>query len=56
VFTDSGEPNRVPAYQFRSRTLGTHFYTINDTERDTLIRDYSYIWLYEDVAWYAYPP
>jgi hypothetical protein len=45
----------LPVYRFWSGALGHHFYTINKAERDTLIKDYSYVWLYEGVAWHAYP-
>jgi len=45
-------------YRFWSDQLGGHFYTMNEAERDKLIREYSRVWTFEGVAWYAYeePP
>ncbi len=43
-----------PVFRFWSDTLQTHFYTLNESEKDRLIRDYPYVWKYEDIAWYAY--
>lgn len=43
-----------PVYRFWSSTLGGHFYTIDEAERDTLINQYSYVWTLEGVAWYAH--
>jgi hypothetical protein len=45
-----------PVYRFWSPVTGHHFYTISEEEKNNLIRDYSYIWTLEGVAWYAYPP
>jgi len=41
-------------YRFWSDTLGAHFYTISETEKNKLIDNYSHVWTYEGVAWYAY--
>lgn len=46
----------MPVYRFWSGTQGCHFYTITETERDKLISDYSEVWTYEGIAWYAYLP
>ena len=43
-----------PVHRFWSPVLNTHFYTINVPERDMLIDQYSHVWTYEGVAWYAY--
>ena len=43
-----------PVFRFWSDTLRTHFYTIDEREKDWLIRDYPQIWRYEGVVWYAY--
>lgn len=45
-----------PVYRFWSDTLGCHFYTIDESEKDALINDSADVWTYEDVAWYAYEP
>jgi hypothetical protein len=43
-----------PIYRFWSASLNSHFYTISEDERDGVIANYSAVWLYEGVAWYAY--
>ncbi len=42
-----------PVYRFWSETLSTHFYTINEAEKDYVI-DNLPAWEYETIAWYAY--
>jgi hypothetical protein len=42
-------------YRFWSDTLNCHFYTISETEKNKLITNYSHVWTYEGIAWYAYP-
>jgi len=46
----------APVYRFWSDTLGTHFYTIDEAEKDKLIRESSKVWTFEGIAFYAYPP
>jgi hypothetical protein len=41
-------------YRFWSDTLSSHFYTIQQTEKDTLVNQYANVWAFEGVAWYAY--
>jgi hypothetical protein len=41
-------------YRFWSDVLQTHFYTIKAGERDKLLTQYSDVWTYERIAWYAY--
>lgn len=43
-----------PVYRFWSPVNGRHFYTIQGTERDALIRDFPHFWTLEDVAYYAF--
>ena len=43
-----------PVYRFWSPVLETHFYTMSETEKNKLIDNYSHVWTYEGVAWYAY--
>lgn len=45
----------APVYRFWSDTLGHHFYTISETEKDKLITQYAHIWTFEGTAFYAYP-
>jgi len=44
----------LPVYRFWSDTLETHFYTMNETEKNKLIDNYPHVWTYEGTAWYAY--
>ena len=51
---------RVPlgvaaVHRFWSPADSRHFYTIRAPERDKLINDYTDVWTYEDLAWYAWP-
>jgi hypothetical protein len=41
-------------YRFWSETLGGHFYTIKEGEKDKLVNQYADTWAFEGVAWYAY--
>ena len=45
--------NAKPVYRFWSDSLGHHFYTISDTERDILL-DNPGIWAFEGIVWYAF--
>jgi hypothetical protein len=47
-------PGLSPVYRFWSPYTSAHFYTISEAERDMLIRDYSYFWTFEGIAYYAY--
>jgi hypothetical protein len=47
--------NLRPIYRFWSNVLNGHFYTINPDERDYLLVNWGTVWLYEGIAWYAYP-
>lgn len=46
----------APVYRFWSASLNTHFYTINQSEKDLLVRDWPGVWQYEGIVFYAYPP
>ncbi len=55
VYPEGNQPaEAMPVYRFWSDSLGYHFYTIDESERDKLINEYPDIWTYESVAWYAY--
>jgi predicted outer membrane repeat protein len=43
-----------PIYRFWNGASVSHFYTISESERDMLIRDFPSIWTFEGVAFYAY--
>jgi hypothetical protein len=46
----------VPVYRFWSEKLAGHFYTIDEAEKDKLIREQSKVWTFEGIVFYAYPP
>jgi hypothetical protein len=51
---EGSQPSGTRAvYRFWSGTLGCHFYTMSETERDKLMTLYSYVWTYEGVVWYV---
>jgi hypothetical protein len=43
-----------PVYRFWSPAQGSHFYTIDETEKADLIKNSSSVWTYEGIAWRAY--
>ncbi len=51
-------PGTSPVYRFWSEKLGSHFYTIDEAEKERVIKDYPDVWAYERIAWHAYaaPP
>jgi len=57
-FTDYPESQQpvdtLPVYRFWSDSLETHFYTMNETEKNKLIDNYPHVWTYEGTVWYAY--
>ena len=55
AYTRASEPNLLPVYGLRSDKLGSHFYTINEAEKDKLIRQDAGVWTLEGTAFYAYP-
>jgi predicted phosphodiesterase len=46
----------APVYRFWSASSGAHFYTLDEAERDKLLLNYTGIWTYEGIAFYAYAP
>jgi hypothetical protein len=55
TFSTAADAGLKPVYRFWAGSLGVHFYTISEQERDIVIRDYGYVWAYEGIAFYAYP-
>lgn len=43
-----------PVYLFRSTTTGAGFWTLDEQEKERLLRSYPEQWDYEGVDWYAY--
>ncbi len=57
AYPEGSQPvDASPVFRFWSEMLGTHFYTIDEDEKDFLIANYPHIWEYEAIAWYAYKP
>jgi hypothetical protein len=54
AFADDAQPAVAPVYRFWSGTLNAHFYTGSVGEKTKLIDNYSHIWTFEGVAFYAY--
>jgi hypothetical protein len=54
AFLTAIDPDLRPVYRFWSDRLSGHFYTLNAAEKDWLIAQYSHIWTFEGVAFYAY--
>jgi hypothetical protein len=49
-----GQPATArPVYRFWSPAKGAHFYTMSETERSSLVANYSSVWMEEGIAWYA---
>jgi hypothetical protein len=47
-------PDARPVYLFRSTATGAGFWTLNEQEKERLLRTYAEEWDYEGVDWYAY--
>jgi 4-amino-4-deoxy-L-arabinose transferase-like glycosyltransferase len=48
-------PDVLPVYRFWSAGLQTHFYTMDEAEKDRLLRHPSGGWTWEGVVFYAWP-
>jgi hypothetical protein len=55
ALTDAGTPGSAAVYRFWSPVLNAHFYTISESERNSLIGNYADVWRYEGPVFYAYP-
>jgi hypothetical protein len=57
AFPEGAEPPECkPVYRFLNVGDGTHFFTIKEKEAEKVMTQYSHIYAYEGVAFYAYPP
>jgi hypothetical protein len=54
VVSFSNTNSITPVYRFWNSQINSHFYTISVTERDKIIDEYPNIWVYEEIAFYAY--
>jgi len=55
VYSRASEPNLMPVYRFWSGQFLSHFYTINEEEKNRVIKLYPKAWEYDGVAFYAFP-
>ena len=55
VYSQAIDTALLPVYRFWSDSLGSHFWTISESEKDKLINQLSDTWTYEGLAFYAYP-
>ncbi|GEM_PF-336344 len=46
----------LPVHRFWSDSLMRHFYTISESEKQKIMDNFSDVWGYEGIAWYAYAP
>jgi len=54
AFPEGQQPEgAIPVYRFWSNLLGTHFYTMNEQEKDAFIKDYPDLCTFQGVAWYT---
>lgn len=55
AFATGDQPDDAyPVYRFWSDKLQSHFYTIDERERDKLILQFPKTWTYKGIVWYAY--
>lgn len=55
AYPEGAQPTGAkPVYRFWSDSLGAHFYTISETEKDFLLREYAGTWVFEGIVWYAF--
>jgi hypothetical protein len=43
-------------FRFFNIQTGCHFFTAGETERAKLINNFPGVWIFEGIAWFAYPP
>lgn len=48
-------PGTRPAYRFWNNKTGAHFFTMDADEKTKLEIEYNHIWVYEGIAFYAWP-
>lgn len=54
VIIASSPPGIKPVHRFYNQRLGSHFYTLDDTERQWLVDEWSHVMIYEGVVFYAW--
>jgi hypothetical protein len=56
TYAEDSQPGTLPVYRFWSEALGTHFYTIDEAEKNRLVNDepFKWFWALEGPAFYAW--
>jgi predicted phosphodiesterase len=54
AFATDAVKDAQPVYRFWS-SLGGHFYTLDEAEKDWMLSEWPDVWVYEGIAFYAYP-
>lgn len=55
AFADDAQEGVLPVYRFWSPVTSSHFYTMNEGERDSILATYpSSVWAYEGIAYYTF--
>ncbi len=54
ALSDATVAGALPVYRFFSPVLGSHFYTIRESEKNKLINQFSDIWIFEGIAFFAF--
>jgi len=55
AFPSPSDDGLGPVHRFWSGSLNSHFYTMSDEEADRILIDWSEVWTYEGVGFFAYP-
>ena len=56
AFATADASGALPVYRFWSPKDDSHFYTISESEKEKLVAKFAGTWVFEDVAFYAFPP
>jgi hypothetical protein len=54
VYIPPDQSGKMPVYRFRNESLGMHFYTASEDERQNTVDNYASKWTYEGIAFYVY--
>ncbi|MGE5293915.1 MAG: hypothetical protein ACM3VT_03730 [Solirubrobacterales bacterium] len=55
AFADDSDSARKPVYRFWAEKAGGHFFTMDEEEKNELLTKYADVWVFEGIAFYAYP-
>ncbi len=56
VYPEGSQPEWTePVYRFHAKNSSAYFYTMDEAEKNYVVNEYSAIWTYEGIVWYASP-